>query len=94
MINGKGHWWEKVLTMKYLNGHRTKILTNTIPDRPCTQIWKLVKRIIPLIRDQISTNPGNAKTISIWEDRIMGKDPLKPASKFKVPLEMDGRAKF
>lgn len=77
MINGNGHWREKVLTTKYLNCHRTKLLTETIPDRPCTQIWKLVKRIIPLIRDQISKNPMNGKTISIWEDRIMGKTPLK-----------------
>jgi len=65
MINGNVHWWEKVLTMKYLNCHRTKLLTDTIPDRPCTQIWKLVKRIIPLIKDKISKNPGNGKTISI-----------------------------
>ena len=76
MINGNGHWWEKVLTMKYLNCHRTKLLTDTIPDRPCTQIWKLVKRIISLIRYQISKNPRNGKIISIWEDRIMGKNPL------------------
>ena len=76
MINGNGHWWEKVLTMKYLNCHITKLITDTIPDSPCTQIWKLVKRIIPLIRDQISKNPGNGKTISIWEDTIMGKNPL------------------
>jgi len=75
-INGKDYWWEKVLAMKYLNCHRTKLITDPIPNMPCTQIWKLVKKIIPLIREQISKNPGNGKTISLWEDRIMGKNPL------------------
>ena len=34
------------------------------------------KKFIPQIRDQISKNPGNGKTISIWDDRIMGATPL------------------
>lgn len=61
--------------MKY-NHHRKKLITESIPARPCTQVWKLVKKIIPLIRDQISKNPGNGKTVAIWEDRIMRRDPL------------------
>jgi len=52
------------------------MLTKIIPDRPCTQVWKLIKKIIPQIRDQISKNPGNGKSISIWDDRIMGAAPL------------------
>jgi len=77
MINGKEQWWEKSLTRKYLNCQRTKILSKIIPYQPCTQIWKLVKKTIPHIRDQISKNPGNGETISIWDDRIMGGNPLR-----------------
>jgi len=76
MISGKEHWWEKVLAMKYLNHPRTKLITGSIPVRSCIQVWKLVKKIIPLIRNHISKNLGNGKTVTIWEDRIMGREPL------------------
>lgn len=77
MITCKERWWKKTLAIKYMNQLRTKLLIENIPIRPCTQVWKLVKKITPLIINHISKIPGNGKTISIWEDRIMGKEPLK-----------------
>jgi len=35
-----------------------------------------VKKITPLIRNHIFKILGNGKTVSIWEEKIMGKDPL------------------
>lgn len=52
------------------------MLTEIIPDRPCTQVWKLIKKSIPQVRDQISKNPGNGNSTSIWDDKIMGTTPL------------------
>ena len=76
MIIGKESWWKKTLAIKYMNQPRTKLLTENIPIRSCTRVWKLVKKITPLIRNHISKSSGNGKTISIWEGRIMGKEPL------------------
>lgn len=53
------------------------MLSEIIPDRPCTQKGKLVKKTIPHIRDQISKNPYNGETISIWHDRIMRENPIR-----------------
>lgn len=76
MITRKESWWKKALATKYLNQTRTKLLTYIIHVRPCTQVWKLVKKIIPSIRNHISKTPGNGKSVAIWDDRIMGKEPL------------------
>jgi len=76
-IIGKESWWKKTLISKYMDGTRKRLLNGNIPIRQCTQIWKLVKKTIPLMSRYISKILGNGKTISIWEDRIMGKEPLQ-----------------
>jgi len=76
ILNGKDQWWGEALSRKYLNCQWSKMLTEIIPDHPCTQIWKLIKKIIPQIRDHISKNPGNGKDTSTWNDRLMGAAPL------------------
>ena len=67
-----------------MDGSRERLLNGNIPTRQCTQAWKLVKKTIPLMSSYISKTPSNGKTISIWEDRIMGKGPLK------TRLEIEG----
>eukprot|EP00253_Pinus_taeda_P020455 PITA_20455 len=67
----------EALARKYLNGQRSLLLNELIPYRSCTQIWKLIKRTIPHIKDQILKNPGNGKNTSIWNNRIMETAPLK-----------------
>lgn len=47
MLNGKDQWRSKALSRKYLNCQRSKMLTEIILDCPCTQVWKLIKKIIP-----------------------------------------------
>jgi len=76
MITERESLWKKTLATKYLNQIKTKLLTDIIPMRPCTQVWKLVKKIIPSIKNHISKTPRNRKSMSIWDDRIMGKEPL------------------
>lgn len=76
MIACKERWCKKTLAIKYMNQSRTKLLTQNTPIRSCTQVWKLVKKITPLIINHISKIPGNGKTISIWEDKIMGKEAI------------------
>lgn len=76
MITSKESWWKKILAAKYMNHPRTNLLAKNIPIRPCTQVWKLVKKMIPSINKHISKIPSNRKNVLIWEDRIMGKEPL------------------
>lgn len=52
-------------------------LNELILDRPCTQIWRLIRKNIPHIKDQFSKNLRNGENTSIWNDRIMGTAPLK-----------------
>ena len=59
-----------------MNHPRTNLLSESVPIRPCTQVLKLVKKMIPTISKNISKIPGNGKNIKLWEDRIMGKEPL------------------
>lgn len=58
ILNGKDHWWGEALLRKYLNCQRSKMLTEIIPDRPCTQVWKLIKKIIPQVRDKSPRTRG------------------------------------
>lgn len=71
--NQKGKLVEKIPHHKISESFQKKVTTNIIHVRPCTQVWKLVKKIIPSIRNHISKTPGNGKSIAIWDDRIMGK---------------------
>ena len=66
-----------------MDSSRKSLLNGNIPSRQCIQVWKLVKKTIPLMRNHISKIPGNGKTISISEDRIMGKEPLKTHSEIE-----------
>lgn len=66
-----------------MDDSRERLLNGNILSRQCTQAWKLVKKTIPLMSNYISKIPGNGKTISIWEDRIMGKESLKTHPKIE-----------
>lgn len=76
MITGREIWWKKALATKYLNQTITKLLIGIIPMRPCTQVSKVVKKIIPSIKNHISKTLRNGKSVAIWDDKIMGKEPL------------------
>jgi len=60
-----------------MDGTKKILLIGNIPIRPCTRVWKLVKRTVPLMSRYISIIPSNGKTTLIWKDRIMGKEPLQ-----------------
>lgn len=56
-------------------------------DRPCTPVWKLIKKVLPQFRENISKSPGNGKDINIWSDRIMGSNPRSLLQAFR-PLQL------
>jgi len=77
---------------KYLNGLNSNLLSETIVERSCTPVWKLIKKVLPQFRAHISKVPGNGKDINIWSDRIMGAKPRNLLQDFR-PLQIWMEAK-
>jgi len=75
ILTGKGSWWVEVLKRKYLNGPNFNLLSETIVERSCTLVWKLIKKVLPQFRENISKVPGSGKEVNIWTNRIMGARP-------------------
>ena len=44
-----------------------------------TTLWKLCSRRWEFFKDYLYRIPGNGKRIGLWEDKIMGLQPLKSA---------------
>lgn len=68
-------WAQLVLWKKYFRGQRAHCLDNPITTSG-TMIYKLCEKASDLIKQHAHWIPGNGKCINIWEDRIMGSDPL------------------
>lgn len=75
ILSGKGSWWVETIKRKYLSGPNSNILNEPIVDRPCTPMWRLIKKVLPHFRENVSKLPGNGKNIKIWVDRIMNSNP-------------------
>eukprot|EP00253_Pinus_taeda_P019011 PITA_19011 len=87
ILTGKGSWWVEVLKRKYLSGTNSNLLFEPIVERPCTPVWKLIKKVLPQFRENTSKFPGNGKSINIWSDRIMGSKPRNLHQAFR-PLQI------
>ena len=74
-ITSKDCLWKKFLEAKYMNRARSLLLQEGLQISPCTQVWNLIKKYLPLIKENSSKLPGNGKGIKIWEDSIMGNPP-------------------
>eukprot|EP00253_Pinus_taeda_P011928 PITA_11928 len=69
MLIRKGSWWVEVIKRKYLNGLNSNVFSKTIVERPCTPVWKLIKKVLPHFRNHVSKVPGSGKEINIcWHD--------------------------
>lgn len=76
LITGDSVWWKAVLEAKYLNSTRDQLLDTNIPIRDSSNIWKLCKKTIPFIAQNISKTPGEGSSISISMDRILGQNSI------------------
>lgn len=65
LISSKGSWWVEDVKRKYLSGPSSNILNEPITDRPCTSVWRLIKKVLPHFRKNVSKHPGNGKDTKI-----------------------------
>eukprot|EP00253_Pinus_taeda_P008374 PITA_08374 len=86
ILSEKGAWWTEIIKKKYLNGVNNNILSETIIDRHCTPVWKLIKKSLPQIKSHISRAPSNGRRINVWDDRIMGSEARGSLPNFR-PLQ-------
>ena len=63
--------------MKYFGRMNLSRIKNLNWEENGSQIWRLCKATANLILDNLSRQSGNGKPIKIWEDKIMGSDPLE-----------------
>eukprot|EP00253_Pinus_taeda_P012579 PITA_12579 len=76
LISGAIAWWKTALEAKYLSSSRHQLLDTNIPNRESTKIWKLCKKAIPFMTQNISKVPGEGSSIKISTDRILGQTPI------------------
>jgi len=69
-------WWKQVLEAKYLNQPRQHLLTSEIPSRNCTKIWKLCKKFIAFMAQNVSKVPKGGEMVNFDSDKIIGNPPL------------------
>jgi hypothetical protein len=55
-------------------GGRKRCMDNTPDPQPGSQIWKLIRVVIPFFKEHLSWIPGNGKMIRLWQDPILGVD--------------------
>eukprot|EP00253_Pinus_taeda_P027333 PITA_27333 len=74
--SGPSSWWKRVLETKYLNSPRQQLFESNIPNKDSSKIWRLCKKVLPLMIQNISKVPSGGDSISIGTDRIMGQQPI------------------
>ena len=65
-----------MLEAKYLKSPRQHLLDYDIPNKACSKIWRLCKKAIPFLAQNISKVPKGGNNIRIGVDRIMDQQPI------------------
>jgi exonuclease III len=76
MITGKRSWSKQILRKKYFTGDRDRCLERPAKTRIGSPIFNLCQRAMPLLKTNLTWIPGNGSKIWIWEDSILGDQPL------------------
>lgn len=73
LIFGPPAWWKQVRESKYLNFPRQQLLDSDIPNRDSSKIWRLCKKAIPMMTQNISKVPRGGSSINIGANKILGQ---------------------
>ena len=75
-MSGKASWRKKVLWKKYFFGQRNRCLDKNPPSKIGSPIYKLCLKALAHFRSLLYWIPGNGKKINLWDDSILGEEPL------------------
>ena len=76
MISGKNNWSKKILWKKYFTGNRKRCLDKPPKRQTGSPIFMLYKKSFPYFKAKLTWIPGNGANIKIWDDSILGNQPL------------------
>ena len=76
MITGKRTWSKQILRKKYFTGDKERCLEKPTKVQKGSPIFSLCKRALPHFTSKLTWIPGNGAKIQIWEDSILGEQPL------------------
>ena len=76
MISGKKTWSKQILKKKYFKGDRERCLEKDTKVQKGSPIFLLCKKAIPYFTPMLTWIPGNGAKIQIWNDSILGEQPL------------------
>ena len=80
MITGKRTWSKKILQKKYFTGDKERCLERPTKLQKGSSLFSLCKRALPFFTSKLTWTPGNGAKIRIWEDSILGDQPLNDSS--------------
>ena len=76
MITSKKTWSKQILRKKYFTGDKERCLEKPTKMQKGSPIFSLCKRALPHFISKLTWIPGNGAKIKIWEDSILGDQPL------------------
>eukprot|EP00253_Pinus_taeda_P035966 PITA_35966 len=76
IVSGKLSWSKKVLWRKYFHGKRLRCLDQPPRTSKGSPIFKLCIKAMEHFSNKLYWIPGNGKQIRIWDDPILGDQPL------------------
>ena len=80
MITGKQTWSKQILRKKYFTRDKERCLERPTKLQKGSPIFSLCKRALPFFTSKLMWTPGNGEKIRIWEDLILGDQPLNDSS--------------
>ena len=76
MITGKRTWSKQILKKKYFKGDKERCLERDTKVQKGSPIFSLCKKALPHFTSKLTWIPGNGAKIQIWNDSILGDQPL------------------
>jgi len=76
LIDEQQAWWKRFPEAKYLSSPSQQLLDSEMPTRSSTRVWKLCKKVIPFMAQNISKVPIGGNKINIGANKIMENQPI------------------
>ena len=75
LVGPKPSWCSQVLKAKYFRGLRLRCLDGEHVNQKGSSIYHICFKALPTFKEELHWVPGNGKSINIWHDKILDKEP-------------------